>query len=275
MTMNRKDEYQDERWKERAAEIRKLDHNKCAMCGAKDVELHVHHLAYPPPPCHIWDAADSELVTLCKDCHATVHETEERPTLSKDRQLSYKTQYRIDGKTGCRMVSPSLYGKLRKNGYDGSPYTQPIIDWLRECCWIVIQVKVIPLCEKYEDGRERERAADFGIYSSIYQIRTCCETGCGKTQYNEWAQEWIYEGSYEDAEIDAITCAVEAGYAYPFHEKWKHLPCSKKDFDKLNQPPKIKESQKKEPTIKLGDCLMTFANMKKEQSINKEQLNLW
>ena len=37
--MNRREEYQDERWKERAARIRELDEHRCAMCGAKDVSL--------------------------------------------------------------------------------------------------------------------------------------------------------------------------------------------------------------------------------------------
>ena len=85
--MNRKEEYQDERWKERAAEIRALDHHQCVMCGAKDVELHVHHLSYPPPPFHIWEAYDTELVTLCKDCHAKIHQSTKRPKFNESREL--------------------------------------------------------------------------------------------------------------------------------------------------------------------------------------------
>ena len=85
--MSRKEEYQDERWRERASEIRALDHNQCVMCGAKDVELHVHHLSYPPPPFHIWDAHDTELVTLCKDCHAKIHQCKKRPKFNESREL--------------------------------------------------------------------------------------------------------------------------------------------------------------------------------------------
>ena len=85
--MNRRDEYQDERWKARAAEIRELDHHQCVMCGAKDVELHVHHLSYPPPPFHIWEAYDIELVTLCKDCHAKIHQSTKRPKFNESREL--------------------------------------------------------------------------------------------------------------------------------------------------------------------------------------------
>lgn len=100
--MNRREEYQDERWKERAARIRELDEHRCAMCGAKDVELHVHHLSYPPPPFHIWDATDSELVTLCKDCHEKVHRSSRRPYLSEWRHL-YESKYNeVEPKHDCR-----------------------------------------------------------------------------------------------------------------------------------------------------------------------------
>lgn len=84
--MDRLKEYQDERWKERARKIRELDGHKCAMCGAKGV-LHVHHLAYPPAPYHIWEATDQELVTLCPDCHRKIHMSPFRPYLSEDRQI--------------------------------------------------------------------------------------------------------------------------------------------------------------------------------------------
>jgi hypothetical protein len=85
--MNKKDEYQSDEWKKRADEIRALDHHQCAMCGAKRVMLHVHHLSYPPPPFHIWDAYDNELITLCKECHAQVHQSTKRPTLDAERKL--------------------------------------------------------------------------------------------------------------------------------------------------------------------------------------------
>ena len=84
--MDRIKEYQDERWKERARQIRELDGHKCAMCGAEGV-LHVHHLAYPPAPFHIWDATDEELVTLCPDCHKKVHKSSCRVYLDKYRNV--------------------------------------------------------------------------------------------------------------------------------------------------------------------------------------------
>lgn len=86
----REDDYKDERWLKRANEIRRLDGYKCAKCGKSDVELHVHHLAYPPKPFHIWDATDDELVSLCKNCHFAVHNLcKSRPKLTADRNLQY------------------------------------------------------------------------------------------------------------------------------------------------------------------------------------------
>ena len=85
--MDRLNEYQYERWKERAKKIRALDGNKCALCGAKGV-LHVHHLAYPPAPFHLWDCRDDELVTLCPECHKKVHQAPFRIELDeKTRQI--------------------------------------------------------------------------------------------------------------------------------------------------------------------------------------------
>lgn len=78
--MDRLNEYQDERWKERARKIRALDGHKCAICGAKGT-LHVHHLSYPPAPFHLWDSRDDELVTLCPECHRKVHESSYRISL--------------------------------------------------------------------------------------------------------------------------------------------------------------------------------------------------
>ena len=84
--MDRLNEYQDERWKERARQIRALDDNKCAICGAKGI-LHVHHLSYPPAPFHLWDSRDDELVTLCPECHRKVHESTQRITLDENRNV--------------------------------------------------------------------------------------------------------------------------------------------------------------------------------------------
>ena len=95
--MERIQEYQDERWKERARQIRNLDGNKCAMCGKKGI-LHVHHLSYPPAPFHIWDCRDDELVTLCPECHKKVHASITRVHLDVYRNVIgyYRSQREIN-----------------------------------------------------------------------------------------------------------------------------------------------------------------------------------
>lgn len=192
--MERKQEYQDERWKARAAQIRELDHHQCAMCGAKDVELHVHHLSYPPPPFHIWDADDSELVTLCKDCHEKIHDCSTRPTLSEDRQLT--TVIICTDENGERMVGKSLYAELCKRGYNGRPYTQQIKDWFREEHWLEVGAYVHSIYEKYADGRERDRASGFNYQPMVFQIRASCSNLGDETE------------SYGEAEIEAIRMAL-------------------------------------------------------------------
>lgn len=84
--MERTQEYQDERWKERARQIRELDGHKCALCGATGL-LHVHHLSYPPAPYHLWESRDDELVTLCPDCHHKIHMSPFRPYLNEEREI--------------------------------------------------------------------------------------------------------------------------------------------------------------------------------------------
>ena len=192
--MDRKQEYQDERWKERAAQIRELDNHKCAMCGAKDVELHVHHLSYPPPPYHIWDSSDNELVTLCKDCHEKVHQGGKRPTLLPDRTLICERMYVTDNR-GERMVMRPLYSELCLRGYNGNPYTQQIKDWLREK-WLFIHLEPCINCTR-EDGTESEWGQSFCTTAELIEIRGCAGHYIGKFE------------DYGEAEIEAIRFAID------------------------------------------------------------------
>lgn len=122
--MERISEYQDERWKERARQIRELDGHKCALCGATGL-LHVHHLSYPPAPYHLWDSTDNELVTLCPDCHRKVHESPTRPYLDEDRIIR-------------NYINPDTYGKSIE-GFEEQKrrYNEKFNDAIscgRDCC---------------------------------------------------------------------------------------------------------------------------------------------
>lgn len=61
----------DPRWQKRRLEILEQASFTCQDCGAKDKELHVHHLVYRKgwKP---WEYPDDVLLVLCKDCHAEI-----------------------------------------------------------------------------------------------------------------------------------------------------------------------------------------------------------
>ena len=60
----------DPRWAKRAAEHRRV-HNFCHSCRRTGIVIHVHHTVYDSRlP---WEYADTELVSLCEDCHVQVH----------------------------------------------------------------------------------------------------------------------------------------------------------------------------------------------------------
>ena len=198
--MNRKEEYQDERWKARAAEIRKLDNKRCAMCGKDCGELHVHHLSYPPPPFHIWDSTDNELVTLCPECHKRAHKCKERPQLSKHRELKFPHSYTLDN-FGRRIIPDYLNIELTKRGYTGIVSTQNVIDWLREEHWIYIYFK--PKCV-YEHPTS-ERACGYKVIAEIITIRDDCAWEV-YTEDNE--REPTEFDDYGEAEIGAIRFAI-------------------------------------------------------------------
>ena len=62
----------DIRWKFKADNIRIRDKHKCRVCGAKDVQLDVHHIRYLNGR-EAWDYDDGDLVTLCHKCHENLH----------------------------------------------------------------------------------------------------------------------------------------------------------------------------------------------------------
>lgn len=59
-----------ETWATIAAAIRQRDGHMCGMCGAEKVRLNVHHLVAVE-----YGGGDNpeNLLTLCDDCHATIH----------------------------------------------------------------------------------------------------------------------------------------------------------------------------------------------------------
>lgn len=63
--------YTSAAWRERSAEIVTRDHNECQEC-ASGVDLVVHHIV---PWLESRDDSPSNLITLCRSCHADKHRT--------------------------------------------------------------------------------------------------------------------------------------------------------------------------------------------------------
>lgn len=67
-------EYKTPSWKERCRQIILADGGACCQCGRKepDVVLQVHHKKYVSGR-KIWEYPQTDLITLCKGCHAREH----------------------------------------------------------------------------------------------------------------------------------------------------------------------------------------------------------
>jgi len=59
-------------WQRKRLEIMQRDDFKCCLCKKTDIELNVHH-SYYTPNTEPWEYDSECYVTLCKDCHAYVH----------------------------------------------------------------------------------------------------------------------------------------------------------------------------------------------------------
>lgn len=57
------------KWQKRRLEILERDRFECQDCGDTETTLHIHHKIYRKNA-EPWDYKDSELVTLCENCHA-------------------------------------------------------------------------------------------------------------------------------------------------------------------------------------------------------------
>jgi uncharacterized protein YlaI len=60
------------KWQKKRLEILNRDNFCCQKCGDAETELRVHHKKYNGNP---WDAADEDLITLCKICHGFFERT--------------------------------------------------------------------------------------------------------------------------------------------------------------------------------------------------------
>jgi len=62
-------------WQKKRLKILERDNFKCQSCFSKNKELIVHHLIYDYSIKSPWNYPDETLITLCKDCHNSIHST--------------------------------------------------------------------------------------------------------------------------------------------------------------------------------------------------------
>lgn len=64
--------YLTPRWQRRRLEVFNKDNFTCQWCGETEKTLHVHHFCYVKAG-GPWDSEDSDMITLCCDCHEFQH----------------------------------------------------------------------------------------------------------------------------------------------------------------------------------------------------------
>lgn len=70
--MNYSDQLQTKEWKLKRFHILLRDKFKCYFCGYLNKNNHVHHKRYIEG-LKAWEYDDSELITVCRDCHRKIH----------------------------------------------------------------------------------------------------------------------------------------------------------------------------------------------------------
>jgi hypothetical protein len=76
MKKNYSDLLKDPRWQKKRLQIMNRDEFKCRLCKDNETELQVHHKKYEGDKLP-WEYQDSDLITLCKDCHRIYGNTKE------------------------------------------------------------------------------------------------------------------------------------------------------------------------------------------------------
>lgn len=91
--MGRKEKYiellQDDRWIQKRNVIYKRDNYRCLRCGIGNKTLHVHHKVYIRNA-FPWDIDDRHLMTVCSNCHESIHKSKKIKTISNKSKSDKK-----------------------------------------------------------------------------------------------------------------------------------------------------------------------------------------
>lgn len=70
--MDYKEQLKHPKWQKKRLEIMQRDNFQCQCCFSKEDTLTVHHKKYIDGK-SAWEYPDNLLITLCEDCHQSVH----------------------------------------------------------------------------------------------------------------------------------------------------------------------------------------------------------
>lgn len=101
--MTYQDKLLDPRWQKRRLEVFQKDNFTCQWCGENGKTLHVHHFVYPKSR-NPWESNDSDMVTLCCDCHEFTH-LDELPKIIDEIHSMFLTNYDKHGESMKILVS--------------------------------------------------------------------------------------------------------------------------------------------------------------------------
>lgn len=82
--MDYEDQLKDERWLMKREKILLRDFEMCQVCMSSR-NLQVHHKRYYNDGRMAWDYPDSELITLCRECHKLHHEENKNVVVKPDQ----------------------------------------------------------------------------------------------------------------------------------------------------------------------------------------------
>ena len=91
-------DYLDPRWQRVRLRIMERDKFECQACLRADKTLHVHHKVYEKKK-KIWDASDSDLGTLCEECHARCEKMVSGIRRRADEMILYMSAYTDEGES--------------------------------------------------------------------------------------------------------------------------------------------------------------------------------
>lgn len=111
--MDYKEKLKDFRWIKRRREIMERDNHKCMICGIDTTRLNVHHLHYKKGA-EPWEYNDSELATLCEDCHKMVHDKGVHLEVRRSRiSDKHRLCFGIDDESGIHYGTIMVSDKMK------------------------------------------------------------------------------------------------------------------------------------------------------------------